>query len=149
MLESLFNKVSGLLSLQLYQKETPTQVFFCEIYEIFKNIYFEEQLLMTASESFLKVVQLTSENYLLNTFKGFILISVLSFYVIIQQQGFGELNLKSQKSKAFPIQNHKYEMFLPSLLPKKFECYMSLILAHATPFMVHFCNKMAGHAGFV
>ena len=84
MLESLFNKVSGLLSLQLYQKETPTQVFFCEIYEIFKNIYFEEQLLMTASESFLKVVQLTSENYLLNTFKGFILISVLSFYVIIQ-----------------------------------------------------------------
>ena len=84
MLESLFNKVSGLLSLQLYQRETPTQVFFCEIYEIFKNIYFEEQLLMTASESFLKVVQLTSENYLLNTFKGFILISVLSFYVIIQ-----------------------------------------------------------------
>ena len=84
MLESLFNKVSGLLSLQLYQKETPTQVFFCEIYEIFKNIYFEEQLLMTASESFLKVVQFTSENYLLNTFKGFILISVLSFYVIIQ-----------------------------------------------------------------
>ena len=84
MLESLFNKVSGLLSLQLYQKETPTQMFFCEIYEIFKNIYFEEQLLMTASESFLKVVQLTSENYLLNTFKGFILISVLSFYVIIQ-----------------------------------------------------------------
>ena len=84
MLESLFNKVSGLLSLQLYQKETPTQVFFCEIYEIFKSIYFEEQLLMTASESFLKVVQLTSENYLLNTFKGFILISVLSFYVIIQ-----------------------------------------------------------------
>ena len=84
MLESLFNKVSGLLSLQLYQKETPTQVFFCEIYEIFKNIYFEEQLLMTAFESFLKVVQLTSENYLLNTFKGFILISVLSFYVIIQ-----------------------------------------------------------------
>ena len=84
MLESLFNKVSGLLSLQLYQEETPTQVFFCEIYEIFKNIYFEEQLLMTASESFLKVVQLTSENYLLNTFKGFILISVLSFYVIIQ-----------------------------------------------------------------
>ena len=84
MLESLFNKVSGLLSLQLYQKETPTQVFFCEIYEIFKNIYFEEQLLMSASESFLKVVQLTSENYLLNTFKGFILISVLSFYVIIQ-----------------------------------------------------------------
>ena len=84
MLESLFNKVSGLLSLQLCQKETPTQVFFCEIYEIFKNIYFEEQLLMTASESFLKVVQLTSENYLLNTFQGFILISVLSFYVIIQ-----------------------------------------------------------------
>ena len=59
-------------------------MFFCEIYEIFKSIYFEEQLLMTASESFLKVVQLTSENYLLNTFKGFILISVLSFYVIIQ-----------------------------------------------------------------
>ena len=33
-LESLFNKLAGL---QLYQKETPTQVFSCKYYEIFKN----------------------------------------------------------------------------------------------------------------
>ena len=31
-------------SLQLYLKETPTQVFSCEYYEIVKNIYFEEHL---------------------------------------------------------------------------------------------------------
>ena len=31
------------LGLQLYQKETPKQVFPCEIWEIFKNIYFEGQ----------------------------------------------------------------------------------------------------------
>ena len=37
MLESLFNK-----------KETPTQVPSCELYEIFKNTYSEEQLRTTA-----------------------------------------------------------------------------------------------------
>ena len=36
-------------SLQLYQKETPTQVFSCEICEIFKNTYFEEHLRTTTS----------------------------------------------------------------------------------------------------
>ena len=38
--ESDFNNISG-IGLQLYQKETPTQVFFCECCEVFKNIYFE------------------------------------------------------------------------------------------------------------
>ena len=38
--ESDFNNISG-IDLQLYQKETPTQVFFCECCEVFKNIYFE------------------------------------------------------------------------------------------------------------
>ena len=36
--------------LQLYQKETPTQVFFCEICEIFNNTYFEEHLWTSASK---------------------------------------------------------------------------------------------------
>ena len=36
-------------SLRLYSKEAPTQVFFYEIWEIFKNIYFEEHLRRTAS----------------------------------------------------------------------------------------------------
>ena len=36
-LESLFNNVVGL---QLYEKETPTQVFSCEYCEIFKNTFF-------------------------------------------------------------------------------------------------------------
>ena len=39
--ESDFNNISG-IGLQLYQKETPTQVFFCECCEVFKNIYFEK-----------------------------------------------------------------------------------------------------------
>ena len=37
------------LSLQLFKKETPTQVFSCKICEIFKNTYFEEHLQTTAS----------------------------------------------------------------------------------------------------
>ena len=45
MLESLFNKVAGLY---FYSKGTLTQVFSYEIYEIFKNTYFEENLRMTA-----------------------------------------------------------------------------------------------------
>ena len=35
-LESIFNKVTGL--------KAPTQLFSCEISEIFKNAYFEEHL---------------------------------------------------------------------------------------------------------
>ena len=46
MLESLFNKVA---CLQRYFKETSTQVFFCEICEIFKNTYFEQHLRTFAS----------------------------------------------------------------------------------------------------
>ena len=33
--------------LQLYQKDTPTQVFSCEYCEIFKNTYLEEHLRTT------------------------------------------------------------------------------------------------------
>ena len=36
---------------QLYQKKTPTLVLACETCEIFKNIYFEEYLLTTASKN--------------------------------------------------------------------------------------------------
>ena len=39
MLEFLFNKVSGLSGVQLYLKETPTQVVSCAICEILKNNY--------------------------------------------------------------------------------------------------------------
>ena len=35
--------------LQLYEKETPTQVFSCEHCEIFNNNYFEEHLRTAAS----------------------------------------------------------------------------------------------------
>ena len=36
-----FYRLSGL---QIYQNETPTQVFFYEYWEIFRNTYFEEDL---------------------------------------------------------------------------------------------------------
>ena len=49
MLKSLFNKVAGLKACN-FIKETPTQVFSCEIWEIFKNTYFAEDLQTTASE---------------------------------------------------------------------------------------------------
>ena len=41
MLESLFSKVADL--------QTPTQVFSCEYYVIFKNTYFEEHFRTAAS----------------------------------------------------------------------------------------------------
>ena len=39
-----------LSDLLLYEKETPTQTFSCEICEIFESSYFEEHLLSSASE---------------------------------------------------------------------------------------------------
>ena len=38
-------------SLQISQKEAPTQVFSCEICEIFKNTYFEEDVRTPSSVS--------------------------------------------------------------------------------------------------
>ena len=46
--------------LQLYQKETPVQVFSCEICEIFKNSYFEELLRKIASVINLEYIQRSS-----------------------------------------------------------------------------------------
>ena len=37
------------VGLQRYQKETPTQVFFCEYCKIFKSSYFEEHVQAAAS----------------------------------------------------------------------------------------------------
>ena len=47
-LESIFNEVAT-GGLQLYLKETPTQVFFYKYCEIYKNTYFEEPLRTVAS----------------------------------------------------------------------------------------------------
>ena len=46
---SFFNKVAGLRLATLFKKETPAQVFSCECCEIFKNTFFTEHLLETAS----------------------------------------------------------------------------------------------------
>ena len=43
MLESLFNKVAGLRATTLLKQDS-TQVFYCEIWELFKDTYFEEHL---------------------------------------------------------------------------------------------------------
>ena len=48
MLVSLFNKVTD-QGLQLYQRETPTQVCSCEYWEVFKNTYFQVHLQRAAS----------------------------------------------------------------------------------------------------
>ena len=42
MLESLFNNIVGLQASSL--KETPTQVLYCEYWDIFRSIYFVKQL---------------------------------------------------------------------------------------------------------
>ena len=51
MLQSLFNKVAGIAGLQLYHKETPTQVLSCESCEILKNSFFKRTPPLAASVS--------------------------------------------------------------------------------------------------
>ena len=46
MLESLFDKVAGLKACIFIEKETLTQVFFCEYCEIIENSFFIEHLLL-------------------------------------------------------------------------------------------------------
>ena len=49
--------------LQLNLKETPTQVFYCEYCEIFKNAYFEKYLQTAASDTIEKAIP-SSKSYL-------------------------------------------------------------------------------------
>ena len=44
---SLFLIKFQILSLQIFSKETPTQVLSCEVWETFKNTYFEENMQAT------------------------------------------------------------------------------------------------------
>ena len=39
-LESLFNKVTGLMTCNFIEKETPTQVLSCEYHKMFENSFF-------------------------------------------------------------------------------------------------------------
>ena len=52
MLKPLFDKVSGLKTHICIEKEAPTQVFFCEYCEIFKNSFFIEDLLIIPFRNF-------------------------------------------------------------------------------------------------
>ena len=56
--------------LSLYWKESPKQLFSCKIYEIFKNIYFEEYLWSVYRKAVLKILQNSEEN-------SFVRVSVL------------------------------------------------------------------------
>ena len=51
MLGPLFNKVAGLKACSFLKTETPTQVFYGEYWDLFKNTYFEERLRIVASAS--------------------------------------------------------------------------------------------------
>ena len=48
-MESFFNKVVSLQAWNFIKKDSNTEVFSCEIWEIIKNTYFEEHLRTTAS----------------------------------------------------------------------------------------------------
>ena len=43
-LESLFNKATGLISCKFIKREAPTQVFSCEYHKMFENTFFTEHL---------------------------------------------------------------------------------------------------------
>ena len=44
MLESLFNKVTGLMACNFIKEETTTQMFSCEYYKMFEKSFFMEHL---------------------------------------------------------------------------------------------------------
>ena len=50
-LESLFNKVTGLTVCNIIKKETPTRVFSCEYHEMFEKIFFYRTPPVAASEN--------------------------------------------------------------------------------------------------
>ena len=50
-LESLFNKVTGLMACNFIKKETPTQVFSCEYHKMFENTFFYGTPPVAASEN--------------------------------------------------------------------------------------------------
>ena len=58
MLESLFNKVTGLKAYIFIKKDTPTQIFSYEYCNIFKNSFFMEQLLTIRLRSLGYILQL-------------------------------------------------------------------------------------------
>ena len=59
--------------LQLYLKETPTQVFSCELCEIFKNTFFMEHLQTTASRNRMKNASPTGYFKVHHTMMSFLL----------------------------------------------------------------------------
>ena len=52
-LESLFNKVTGLKDCILIKKETPTAVFYCEYCKIFRNSFFIEHIFIILFRNFM------------------------------------------------------------------------------------------------
>ena len=50
-LESLFNKVTGLMARNFIKKEKPTQVFSCEYHKMFEKSFFYETPPVAASEN--------------------------------------------------------------------------------------------------
>ena len=55
-LKPLFNKVSGLKACIFIQKETPTQVFFCEYCEVFKKRFLIEDLFIIPFWNFCLII---------------------------------------------------------------------------------------------
>ena len=50
-LESLFNKATGLMAFNFIKKEAPSQVFSCEYHKMFENSFFYGTPPMAASEN--------------------------------------------------------------------------------------------------
>ena len=63
-----FQKIAGSVT---YSKQTPTQVFSCEYFEIFKNTYFEEHLRKTAFVSVILFKKLRKFEKLFSSFAWF------------------------------------------------------------------------------
>ena len=75
-LESLFNKIAAVTLL----KRHSNRVFSCEICEIFKNTYFEEQLQTRANDCFWQCSSLVINLYMMNAFPiGFMVRMMYAF----------------------------------------------------------------------
>ena len=88
MLEYLFNKVAGL---QLYQKETPTQVFSCKYCKIAKNSFLYRTPLMAVSGILTKLAESNWEENLFS----------MEFFSEISEKSFLSLYCSVSKNNSF------------------------------------------------
>ena len=122
MLESLFDKVAD--GPQLYQKETPTQMFSCEYCDIFKSSFFYRTPLMAASGFLTKLAENNCEEnhfsveFFSETSQKLFLVFAAAFLKITPLQVFHSFCLSLNMSEAYlePSQTSRCSLLRKQLI---------------------------------